>query len=96
MKNAQEAHEAIRPAGETFRTPDEAGRSLTGTSSGSTTSSGSGPSPRRWPTPPGTSAQVRLTATVAGGAGLAGAEVEFAASGRVDHVPRIPPGLRRG
>ena len=26
VKNAQEAHEAIRPAGETFRTPDEAGR----------------------------------------------------------------------
>ena len=24
VKNAQEAHEAIRPAGETFRTPDEA------------------------------------------------------------------------
>ena len=26
VKNAQEAHEAIRPAGEAFRTPDEAGR----------------------------------------------------------------------
>ena len=26
VKNAQEAHEAIRPAGESFRTPDEAGR----------------------------------------------------------------------
>ena len=30
VKNAQEAHEAIRPAGETFRTPDEAARSLKG------------------------------------------------------------------
>ena len=30
VKNAQEAHEAIRPAGETFRTPDEASRSLSG------------------------------------------------------------------
>ncbi len=30
VKNAQEAHEAIRPAGETFRTPDEAGRELSG------------------------------------------------------------------
>jgi len=30
VKNAQEAHEAIRPAGETFRTPDEAARSLSG------------------------------------------------------------------
>ena len=30
VKNAQEAHEAIRPAGDTFRTPDEAARSLSG------------------------------------------------------------------
>ena len=30
VKNAQEAHEAIRPAGEAFRTPDEAGRELHG------------------------------------------------------------------
>ena len=30
VKNAQEAHEAIRPAGETFRTPDEAARALSG------------------------------------------------------------------
>ncbi|HLI74478.1 MAG TPA: type I DNA topoisomerase [Acidimicrobiales bacterium] len=30
VKNAQEAHEAIRPAGEVFRTPDEAGRTLHG------------------------------------------------------------------
>ena len=27
VKNAQEAHEAIRPAGETFRTPDQTGLS---------------------------------------------------------------------
>jgi DNA topoisomerase-1 len=30
VKNAQEAHEAIRPAGETFRTPEEAARTLRG------------------------------------------------------------------
>src|SRR5258708_5342406 len=30
VKNAQEAHEAIRPAGETFRTPDQAARELSG------------------------------------------------------------------
>ena len=30
VKNAQEAHEAIRPAGETFRTPDEVARELVG------------------------------------------------------------------
>ena len=32
VKNAQEAHEAIRPAGEAFRTPDAAARELSGTS----------------------------------------------------------------
>ena len=30
VKNAQEAHEAIRPAGESFRTPEQAGRALSG------------------------------------------------------------------
>ena len=30
VKNAQEAHEAIRPAGETFRTPDQASGELSG------------------------------------------------------------------
>ena len=30
VKNAQEAHEAIRPAGDRFRTPDEVGRELSG------------------------------------------------------------------
>jgi DNA topoisomerase-1 len=30
VKNAQEAHEAIRPAGESFRTPEQASRALSG------------------------------------------------------------------
>jgi DNA topoisomerase-1 len=30
VKNAQEAHEAIRPAGDTFRTPEQVSRELTG------------------------------------------------------------------
>src|SRR6202034_3085340 len=30
VKNAQEAHEAIRPSGERFRTPEQAGRELSG------------------------------------------------------------------
>src|SRR5476649_1865849 len=30
VKNAQEAHEAIRPAGDRFRTPDEVKRELSG------------------------------------------------------------------
>ena len=36
VKNAQEAHEAIRPAGETFRTPEQAAASCRGTSSACT------------------------------------------------------------
>ena len=36
VKNAQEAHEAIRPAGETFRTPEQAAVSCRATSSAST------------------------------------------------------------
>ncbi len=36
VKNAQEAHEAIRPAGETFRTPEQAAGPFRGTSSAST------------------------------------------------------------
>ena len=37
VKNAQEAHEAIRPSGETFRTPEQVGpRTCRGTSSAST------------------------------------------------------------
>ena len=50
VKNAQEAHEAIRPAGERFRLPDEVKGGSTGTSRCCTSSSGCGPSPRRWPT----------------------------------------------
>ena len=38
VKNAQEAHEAIRPAGDSFRTPQRSkGRAYRATSTGSTT-----------------------------------------------------------
>ena len=47
VKNAQEAHEAIRPSGETFRTPASLPASCGATSGRSTTSSGSAPSPPR-------------------------------------------------
>lgn len=50
-KNAQEAHEAIRPAGETFRTRTSSRAPSAATTSASTSSSGSAPSPRRWLTP---------------------------------------------
>ena len=38
VKNAQEAHEAIRPAGETFRTPEEAGAHAAAATSSASTS----------------------------------------------------------
>ena len=37
VKNAQEAHEAIRPAGDRFRTPDDVKKELAARSSTSTT-----------------------------------------------------------
>ncbi|MDA8356643.1 MAG: type I DNA topoisomerase [Actinomycetota bacterium] len=87
VKNAQEAHEAIRPAGEVFRTPDQA--------------SSLGADERRlyeliWKRTvasqmadaTGTSAQVRIAGHMPGGDGaLAEAEVEFSASGRVIAFP---------
>ena len=52
VKNAQEAHEAIRPAGDVFRTPSEAPTSSRGDELRALRArSGSAPSPRRWPTP---------------------------------------------
>jgi DNA topoisomerase-1 len=43
VKNAQEAHEAIRPAGDSFRTPQQVQASCRATSSASTSSSGCAP-----------------------------------------------------
>ena len=53
VKNAQEAHEAIRPAGRPSAPPTRRAAPCPGTNSGSTTSSGSALWPPRWPTPPG-------------------------------------------
>ena len=49
VKNAQEAHEAIRPAGDTFRTPDRP--ACTATSAACTSWCGCGRWRPRWPTP---------------------------------------------
>jgi len=87
VKNAQEAHEAIRPAGDVFRTPDQAAslgaderrlyeliwkRTVASQMNDAT----------------GTSAQVRMVGRMPDGEGaLAGVEVEFSASGRVIAFP---------
>ncbi|MST32958.1 type I DNA topoisomerase, partial [Acidimicrobiaceae bacterium USS-CC1] len=80
VKNAQEAHEAIRPAGETFRTPEETGlggdlRRLYELVWMRTVAS-------QMTDAEGRSVQVRLGATTA-----AGEDAEFATSGRVITFP---------
>ena len=85
VKNAQEAHEAIRPAGETFRTPDEAARSLSGDELRLYDLIWKRTVASQMSDATGTSAQVRLTgvATVEG----ATRPVEFGASGTVIEFP---------
>jgi DNA topoisomerase-1 len=85
VKNAQEAHEAIRPAGETFRTPDEAARSLSGDEHRLYDLIWKRTLASQMADATGTSAQVRLTgtATVDGAA----RPVEFGASGTVIEFP---------
>jgi DNA topoisomerase-1 len=88
VKNAQEAHEAIRPAGESFRSPEEAARSLRGdelrlyeliwvrTVASQMTDAR------------GTQAQVRMTTTLGDDAGsLHGVEATLQANGRVVTFP---------
>ncbi len=86
VKNAQEAHEAIRPAGETFRTPDQAARQLSGDELRLYELIWKRTVASQMNDATGTSAQVRLTATVPEGV-AAGQEAEFSASGRVIAFP---------
>jgi DNA topoisomerase I len=87
VKNAQEAHEAIRPAGETFRTPDEAARSLSGDEFRLYDLVWKRTVASQMADATGTSAQVRLVGTSAGADGVAGREAEFSASGKVIQFP---------
>ncbi|MGO9456254.1 MAG: type I DNA topoisomerase [Acidimicrobiales bacterium] len=88
VKNAQEAHEAVRPAGETFRTPEEAGRTLGGDELRLYELIWKRTVASQMADATGTSAQVRLAATVADSAPvLAGSEAELSASGRVISFP---------
>ncbi len=82
VKNAQEAHEAIRPSGETFRTPDEAGRSLSGDELRLYDLIWKRTVASQMADATGTSAQVRLV-----GVTEAGREAEFSASGKVIRFP---------
>jgi len=88
VKNAQEAHEAIRPSGETFRTPEVASASLSGDELRLYDLIWKRTVASQMEDARGTSAQVRLAGTMpADAALLAGAEAEFAANGRVISFP---------
>jgi DNA topoisomerase-1 len=87
VKNAQEAHEAIRPAGETFRTPDEASRALSGDEFRLYDLIWKRTVASQMADATGTSAQVRLVGTAAGAQGVGGRRAEFSASGKVIQFP---------
>ena len=82
VKNAQEAHEAIRPSGETFRTPDQVRRALSGDELRLYEMIWMRTVASQMNDATGTSAQVRLVADVPSGL-AAGQRAEFSASGRV-------------
>ena len=85
VKNAQEAHEAIRPAGDTFRTPDEAARSLSGDELRLYELVWKRTVASQMNDATGTSAQIRLVGTATGVE--AGRVAEFSASGQVIEFP---------
>ena len=88
VKNAQEAHEAIRPAGEAFRTPDEAAGTLHGDELRLYELVWKRTVASQMVDAIGTSAQVRMVAAMPADApALAGSEVEVLASGRVLRFP---------
>ncbi|HEY6472914.1 MAG TPA: type I DNA topoisomerase [Acidimicrobiales bacterium] len=82
VKNAQEAHEAIRPSGETFRTPEQVGRDLSGDELRLYEMIWMRTVASQMNDATGTSAQVRLVADVPSGVAT-GQQAEFSASGRV-------------
>jgi DNA topoisomerase-1 len=87
VKNAQEAHEAIRPAGESFRTPDEAARSLSGDEFRLYDLIWKRTVASQMADATGTSAQVRLVGATTGAQPAGGREAEFSASGKVIQFP---------
>ena len=89
VKNAQEAHEAIRPAGDSFRTPAQTG--LTGDQFRLYELIWMRTVASQMKDAVGNSVTVRL-----GGVAADGRDVVFSSSGRDDHLPRLPQGLRRG
>ncbi len=95
VKNAQEAHEAIRPAGESFRTPDEAARALSGDELRLYDLIWKRTVASQMADATGTSAQVRLgRRDQRRGPGSTGGRVRRIGQGH--QLPRVPPCLCRG
>jgi DNA topoisomerase-1 len=82
VRNAQEAHEAIRPAGDTFRTPEQVSRELSGDELALYDLVWKRTVASQMADVRGRSLQVRL-----GGVSSAGEDAEFAASGKVIEFP---------
>ena len=82
VKNAQEAHEAIRPAGDTFRTPGELARSLSGDEFRLYELIWQRTLASQMADAVGTTVSVRLS-----GESIAGERAEFATSGRTITFP---------
>ena len=82
VKNAQEAHEAIRPAGDTFRTPDQVSRELSGDEFRLYDLIWKRTVASQMADARGFSVQVRVAGTSS-----AGEDAEFAASGKVITFP---------
>ena len=87
VKNAQEAHEAIRPAGDRFRTPEELQGELSGAEARLYELIWQRTVASQMTDARGESVQVRLAATTAPTAGDPGREAVFAASGRTILFP---------
>ncbi len=82
VKNAQEAHEAIRPTGETFRTPEQVAVEIDGDEAAVYELIWKRTIASQMADAVGESVQVRL-----GGASSAGEDAEFATSGKVIQFP---------
>ncbi len=88
VKNAQEAHEAVRPAGDAFRTPEQAAGALRGDELRLYELIWKRTVASQMADATGTSAQVRIAGTAGPAAGtLDRSEAEFSASGRVISFP---------
>jgi len=87
VRNAQEAHEAIRPAGETFRTPDQVANELRGDELALYDLVWKRTVASQMADVRGKSVQVRLGATAGPANGGAGEDCEFTAGGKVIEFP---------